>query len=77
MPGFDDFRGHRGGPLPRSFWWRFWPLFFAVMTPPVGIVVSCVAWFKAPRDCRNTTLFSLIVSVALTALTAVVAISRT
>ena len=75
MPSFDDFRDRSEGPLPKSFWWRFWPLFFAVTTPPVGIDVSCVAWFKAPTDCRNTTLFSLLTSVALTVLAASVAIS--
>jgi hypothetical protein len=52
--------------VPASFWWRFWPLFLAFMTPPLGIIASCIAWFKAPNDSRGWALFSLLTSVVLT-----------
>lgn len=62
--------------MSTTFWWRGVPMFFAFMLPPVGIIASCIAWFRAPDEARNWTLFSLLTSIVLTGTGLIAALSR-
>jgi hypothetical protein len=60
---------------PADFWGRFWPAFFAIMAPPVGIILSIRAVRKASTTDRPWAIGSLAIASILTAVS-IIAITQ-
>jgi hypothetical protein len=53
---------------PIDFWGRFWPAFWALMLPPVGVIVGIRAVRRAPAADRSWAVGSLTLACILTVL---------
>ena len=62
--------------LGPDFWWRFFPLFFAVTTPPLGVIAGAIALAKGPTESRPWNWGAVAVGSALTLLMLVFVTTR-